>query len=293
MRSLHRFACGLVFGLTAACADEFLAPAPSNEEPTPPEVPTSEPPEVPPATPPKRTILERNPFGDVAASDNLLWDGDFEWSSPFASQYGWFQLPNSLTLDEPVMGPICRSGVKCARVQRNDDILGVAVGARDEALYARVHVKFEPDDEGVVSPCDEASAVILGIGFDPPFDPDVELTLVTPVPDATGFCVFAGMLEARKNKPYLLMSNHGEGAMLVDEALLLRASSPSVPDGAVPPPALPVRDERKARVEMSRAAARALPRGGEGRPNPAKDALERHQKDRARALNLPAPRVKP
>ena len=292
MRGLLQFVLGVVFCFGTACSSESVEPAPEGNEPSQPVIPTNEPPDVPASKPPKRTIVERNPFGNVGASDNLLWDGDFEWSSPFASQYGWFQLPSSLTLDEPVMGPICRSGVKCARVQRNDDILGVAVGAREEALYARVHIKFEPDDEGFLSPCDEASAIILDIGVDPPPDPDVELTLLTPVPDITGYCIFEGLLEARKNKPYLLMSNHGQGAMLVDDAILVRASSSSVPGGAIPPAALPVRDSRRARAEASKAAARAIPRGGEGRPNPVKEALELHQRARARARDLPAPQVR-
>ena len=45
----------------------------------------------PPAV--KRTVIERNPFGNVEASQNLLWDGDFEWSSPFTDQYGWYEPP--------------------------------------------------------------------------------------------------------------------------------------------------------------------------------------------------------
>lgn len=277
----------LMLAFCAACTEEALDPAPSDEAPPTSEVPTTDPPDVPTAKPPKRTVIERNPFGNVAASDNLLWDGDFEWASPFASQYGWYQLPSTPTIEEPVMGPMCRSGVKCARVKKNDDILGIAVGARDEALYASVHVKFEPDEEGIVSPCDEAAAVILDAGFDPPKDPDVELTLLTPVPDVTGYCTFAGLVEPRKNKPYFLLSNHGDGPMLVDDAVLLRATSASVPSGAIPP-ALPVRTSRKARVESSREAARAFPRGGEGRPNPVVDALEAQRVERARAQKLPA-----
>ena len=246
----------------AACSDEQVNPVavePGEGGATP--VPTTPTTEEPPPPPPLRTVIERNPFGNVAVADNLLWDGDFEWASPFSDQYGWWQLPSSLTLEEVAVGPICRSGLKCARVGRNDEILGVAVGARDEALFASAHVKFEPDEDSVTPACSEALLAILDIGAFPPSDPDAELVLLTPVADVTGYCTFMAEVPARANKPFFYIANDSKSSMLVDDAVLVRASSPAAmktKSTAGAPQALPLRKAADSRVAAAKQAARTL-----------------------------------
>ncbi|MBM4359336.1 MAG: hypothetical protein FJ096_14635, partial [Deltaproteobacteria bacterium] len=73
---------------SGGCAEERLAPAPTgtagvggSNSPTSSSGGGGE--------PVRRTVTTRNPFGNVAVSDNLLWDGDFEWLSSFADQYAW------------------------------------------------------------------------------------------------------------------------------------------------------------------------------------------------------------
>jgi hypothetical protein len=247
--------------LVVGCTDESLSPVPVDvpEGGAPPTTPTTDPPEDPPLEP-LRTVLDRNPFGNVAASDNLLWDGDFEWASPFTDQYGWYQLPASLVLEEIVVGPACRSGVKCARVGRSDEILGIAVGAPDEVLIAKAYVKFEPDDEGVTPPCSDAGVFILDLDGLGPTDESIELPLVTPTPDVTGYCTFTGEVAPRNNKPYVYIENNGKSSMLVDDVTLLRASSPSASrvNPLPPPKALRLRAAFAPRVEAAREAMKAL-----------------------------------
>jgi hypothetical protein len=271
-----------------ACTDEALSPVPVDapDGGSPPTPPTTDPPAEPPVEP-LRTIVDRNPFGNVAASDNLLWDGDFEWASPFTDQYGWFQLPSSLTLEEVVVGPACRSGMKCARVDRSDQILGIAVGSSNEALVARAHVRFEPDDDGVTPPCSDAAVVVLDLGGLGPADDSVELTLLTPTPDVTGYCIFAGQVEPRNNKPYVYIENNGRSAMLVDDVTLLRASSPAASKlqaGGASPKALPLRASLAPRIAAARDAWKVL----RTLPDTAKQnrAKELFEQDRARRVRL-------
>jgi hypothetical protein len=272
--------------LALGCTDEALSPVPVDvpEGGAPPTTPTTDPPDEPPVEP-LRTVLDRNPFGNVAASENLLWDGDFEWTSPFTDQYGWYQLPASLVLEEVVVGPACRSGVKCARVGRSDEILGIAVGAPDEVLVAKAHVKFEPDDEGVTPACSEAAVIVLDLDGLGPTDESVELPLVTPTPDVTGYCVFAGEIAPRNNKPYVYVENNGKSTMLVDDVTLLRASSASATrvHPLPAPKALPLRATLAPRVEAAREAMkllRVLP--DTAKPNRAKVRLEEDLRRRSR-----------
>ena len=266
----------------AACSDEQLNPVPAEPgEGGSTPVPTTPPTEQPPPAPPVRTVIERNPFGNVAAADNLLWDGDFEWASPFSDQYGWWQLPSSLSLEEVAVGPTCRSGLKCARVGRNDEILGVAVGARDEALFASVHVKFEPDEDGVTPGCSDALVAILDIGAFPPSDPDAELVLLTPVPDVTGYCTFMAEVPARANKPFFYIANNSTSSMLVDDAVLVRASSPAAlkTKSSTAPQALPLRSTAHSRVTAAKQAARALLPSDDG-ATPSQRAFEAEARKR-------------
>ena len=79
---------------TTACGEEPLDPLPAAPPaPTTSDRPTWVPPTASAPVAPRRTVIERSPYGNVKASQNLLWDGDFEWSSPFADQYGWIEPP--------------------------------------------------------------------------------------------------------------------------------------------------------------------------------------------------------
>ena len=74
---------------------------------------------------PVRTLELRNPYGNVAAVDNLLIDGDFEFSDR-DGQYGWLGFSNSSFGLDHETGGLCRSGVTCGRMPRNRRMIAYA-----------------------------------------------------------------------------------------------------------------------------------------------------------------------
>ena len=209
--------------LLGACSgDEHLNPLPTASTTAPPDAgpppsdagPDSAPP--PDAGSRKRTVEQRNPFGNVAATDNLLWDGDFEWSSPFSDQYGWLSgPPYSYTFDNIVVGSACRSGVKCAKVEKKKAIVGIGVASAGKKLRATFHAHLDADT------CDKIKSTVSDF-FDKA-EADVPLKATAVMPDETGWCHFDTVLEARKHKPFLYIENRTTARIIVDDAVLAEA----------------------------------------------------------------------
>ena len=91
----------------------------------------------------KRTVIQRDPFGNYGVTDNLLMDGDFEWSGPFALQYPWFRLPILNSQDsrpDRAYGFSCHSGTRCALLRPNSGMAGVAVRPAKDKYKA--HLSF-------------------------------------------------------------------------------------------------------------------------------------------------------
>jgi hypothetical protein len=95
---------------------------------------------------PIRTVHQRNPFGNVAASDNLLWDGDFEWSGAFLAQYAWSSGKSWKTSGGPEIEVLaaCHSGMKCARVKKGGSIGGIGVSRGHRRLGSPGGSKSNP-----------------------------------------------------------------------------------------------------------------------------------------------------
>ena len=105
------------------------------------------------ASPPKvrRTVMQRNPFGNVAATQNLLWDGDFEWSSPFSGQYGWVDavyFSPTGNFSQIRVGPMCRSGLKCGYMTQSQRVAAIGVSPSGTKVSASVWVKVPTNDCG-------------------------------------------------------------------------------------------------------------------------------------------------
>ncbi len=262
---------GVLFGLAlSACAgDESLDPLPAPTVSAAPAV--SHPALV--TLPPKRTVTTRSPFGNVAASDNLLWDGDFEWSSPFTDQYGWLEPPANPTVSDVVIGAACKSGVKCVRLKKSKSVLGIAVSSSEPYLVASVWVRFEDAAGQPQTACSQAGASLIDEGGLSETDATVDLAPVTETPSVDGWCKLSTSAPSRKNKTYLWVRNQSDTTMLVDDAVLLAtdtAPSPSpLPAQAAPPSSATV-----AALAEAREAIRATKRPQDGRPNPARDAFE-------------------
>lgn len=238
----------------AACAGEekiapvgSAAPTSTTTTPTPTTTTTTDPPPV------KRTVETRDPFGNVKVADNLMWDGDFEWSSAFADQYAWFDTRGRL-VDDFAIGASCMSGVKCARVARNVAVVGLAVGSKS-ALHASIYVRFL---EGSGS-CDGVDVALFSQGF-VASDPDV-LMAPTEVDARPGWCHFVGNSPPRGDQTYLYVDNVSDVEVLLDDAVLERVDDASL-IALAPVLAAPPRMVEK--LDRARDAARAarLPQDG-------------------------------
>ena len=171
--------------------------------------------------PVKRTVSQRHPLGNVEAVENLLWDGDFELSSPFADQYPWFVGPPfGFGALDVRLGADCFSGLKCMALKKKKAALAMGVGSVAPALSASVHVKLL----GETKLCAEVTAALTTLSPASP-DPDVGLVMAAEVPDATGYCHYAATVEGRVDKVWLYVENDTDGDVLVDDAVVLRAEA--------------------------------------------------------------------
>lgn len=194
-----------------ACADEAVSPAPSSvgagstvgagggSVPTPV---------------PGRTVLQRNPFGHVSVSDNLLWDGDFEWLSSFTDQYGWLTGPSDTgigyELPIQVIGAACKSGMKCIELPKGWLAVGLAVASQGHDLEASLAVAAEGD-------CASVEVVLFNLDGQ---DPDESIPFAETV---DGWCRYRAIVPERKRAVALYVRNDTPGPIRVDDAVVRRA----------------------------------------------------------------------
>lgn len=199
---------------------------------------TTEPPVQPPkdasvadALAVKRTVIVRNPFGNVQAKQNLLWDGDFEWHSKFAQQYGWVNasfLVSVEAFDQVIVGPRCRSGMKCGLLTQNQRIAGVGVSPGDVPVSASVWVHVPGPD------CAGVSASIIACDY--AVDEDVGLADADGQPDADGWCHYEGVSAPRKRATCLFLdAEFSDGEAVVDDAVVLAAPGANPSSRALTP----------------------------------------------------------
>ncbi|MEZ4443612.1 MAG: hypothetical protein R3B72_31360 [Polyangiaceae bacterium] len=172
-----------------------------------------------------REVYQRNPHGHVAVTDNLLFDGDFEWASSFADQYGWYQAENEMFAGyggpKTRMGALCRSGIKCAALEGDDVALGLGLAAANDGIAVEVWGRPEGGDclllEGFVVEQDAQSTPIA-------LSVDGEV-------DAEGWCHYVATSGQRAGAIYLYLHNTQLGpTVIIDDAVARPLSS--VPDQA-------------------------------------------------------------
>jgi hypothetical protein len=218
----------------------------------------------PDAGPVRRTIEQRNPFGNVAEHENLLWDGDFEWSSPFADQYGWINYPQSTSsfgFEGIRVGVACRSGLKCVAVKNKASIIGIAVASKEAGLSASFWAKTAAGD------CDGVAARLISIYLN---EPGVEIPAPAG-PDASGWCHFALVADQQQAKSYFLIENDTNADLLIDDAVLVKVPPMQVLEHA---PARPPTAAEIAEDAEVRALARKQRGPHDPPPNPARRAFE-------------------
>jgi hypothetical protein len=238
---------------------------PADAGPLPPEDAgaDADPPPPEDAGLPRRTVEQRNPFGNVAETENLLWDGDFEWTSPFSDEYGWLSGPPlSYTLPVIRIGAECHSGIKCAAVKKKGNLAAIGVSAQGSKLEASfwAHVKM--------GTCDGVKAMVISLVLNG--EPNAPVTAEMPQPGADGWCHFDAVIDARELKPYFLITNQTGDEIVVDDAVLKKAP----PTTALSVKHLPPTSEDAAAVALARAELLVLRGPHDAPPTPAKRALE-------------------
>jgi len=225
--SLCLLLCSVVL---SGCGSEGkgLSPAPvPTSDAGATDVPT-EVPDAPSDTPipdvavpvPRRTVVFRDPFGNYAASDNLLLDGDFEWASPWAGQYPWFVSGSAGPMSAPTIerGPACRSGINCARVQPSGGIAGFAVNPPEQATAVSVSLWVRLAS---ASACPPVTVTLEGcfLTTEPQTLPEA-----TEPMGADGWCHRAGVLATPPDKPCLFITAASAfGVLLVDDVVMTAA----------------------------------------------------------------------
>jgi hypothetical protein len=215
----------------------------------------------------KRTVMQRNPFGNVAETENLLWDGDFEWFSAFSDQYGWLAGSSAATLDftfkDVRVGAACRSGIKCAGLAKKQLIAGIGVASQGNKIEASFWAHLEMGE------CPMVKAYL--VGWYSKTDPDVLLHATAMIPDAEGWCHYDTIVDARQEKPLLLIQNMTGGDVVIDDAVVKKAPMTTSLLAAHGP----LTAEAVAMIEDARAAVAKLRGPHDAPPNEARRAYER------------------
>ncbi len=170
-----------------------------------------------------RTVEVRNPFGNAGVEDNLLVDGDFEFTGP-SGQMGWRSLAGGGAGDSTLRretGGACRSGVVCGVLERGNNLLGFGAAPPNAPVEVSIWGKpGAPDCELLnVSLISCTSLSTFTIAEVPP---------INPVPDESGWCNYRGVSPEMDEQACLFLtpSNSIESPILIDEALL-RAGPPT------------------------------------------------------------------
>jgi hypothetical protein len=203
----------------AACGtDEALPSEPSGQ----PDAgsPDADPPDAEPADagPKIRTVEVRNPFGNTAAENNLMVDGDFEWTSG-TGQHGW--RATSTTAEVGVsreFGGLCRSGVSCGILENGVALLGLATAPRGKQMLITLYAKPPEPDCGLttISVISCTSGTVFSVATVPP---------TTSVPAASGWCQYRATSPAMQEQPCLYVTTFAQAGqrVLIDDATIVAA----------------------------------------------------------------------
>ena len=169
--------------------------------------------------PAKRTLTTRNPWGGPPG--NLLVDGDFEHSTVHPGnqpQLGWLTLDGTGSSYKDLRfetGGLCRTGLRCAVLERNEMLVGFGVSAPSTAMVASLWAKGPADKT-----CAELlTAFIVGCwegtvtGYVKP---------TTPLPGADGWCHYQGSFSQGRTQRCLYINSKlvGDRTALLDSAEL-------------------------------------------------------------------------
>lgn len=204
-----------------------------------------------------REVFDRNPFGDTNP-ENTLWDGDFEWSGGFVSQYPWISVSSfggGFEAPDVKVSGQCWSGLKCGTLTGTRSAAGIAASPR--TMQTRVRAYAKPS-------AGEACEVVL-VQYDACFDSgvprDIEARTAMPAASARGYCVYEADVPTLDATPCVFLSYEGTGDEVFIDAVFVGAP----PEGQKPlslslrrPVSQDLQRTRQARLERDKAALRAF-----------------------------------
>lgn len=170
---------------------------------------------VPPAKTAERvrTVKQVNPYGHTDIKDNLMVDGDFEFTGA-SGQYGWYAISNGAQAQlVRETGGLCHSGVACGVMKVGTAFLGQAAAPANEDIQVSLWIK-PPDGN-----CDAVQASIIECSAALPIVHS-SLTPDTKKPDASGWCHLGGSESPMTAQPCLYLSTSVDN-VLVDDASLV------------------------------------------------------------------------
>jgi hypothetical protein len=182
---------------------------------------------LPDGGPPKRTVLTRNPWGGPAG--NLLVDGDLELSTVHPGnqpQLAWLTFNSSSWAREDLRfetGGLCRSGLRCAVLERTRLLVGLGAAARGTGMVASLWAK---------GPAGKPCADILNAHLVRFWAGTVSANLQprTPAPGPDGWCEYQGGVAEQRSQPCLYV----ESKLALKETALLDAARLEPDTGTVP-----------------------------------------------------------
>jgi len=175
---------------------------------------------VPPAQTAERvrTVEQRNPYGHTDIKNNLMVDGDFEFTGA-SGQYGWYAIANGQQAQlERETGGLCHSGVACGVMTLGTDFLGQAAAPANQSIEVSLWIKPPNGD------CNAVNASLIECSVALP----IVLSSLKPVankPDATGWCHLEGTQSPMQVQPCLYLKTSVDH-VLVDDASLVGVQGP-------------------------------------------------------------------
>lgn len=224
------FALGGAASVVSCAGEEAVNPTPTGTTPPPPPPVDggtgTTTPDAGDGGPIVREVFTRNPFG--AAGENLLVDGDFEFSilpEGAAGQNGWIGFTSSGG-DASILGEtggLCKSGLRCGRVTKGMILFARGTAAPDEKRH-KITLWAKPITAPAENPCKVLQPRLITC------DTFEQLAMVMPPaqPEADGWCKLEGEGRSSKIATCLYID--------VLQDTLIDASSVVAVEAAGPPP---------------------------------------------------------
>lgn len=199
--------CGLALA-AAGCGKNDASPAPSENVDAGGDAGAPGPQAV------VRTVETRSPFGNLEVPDNLLLDGDFEFTGR-NGQMPWLTFggggQGTLAF---ATGGLCRSGVRCAALAAGSEMIGWMASPKTGGMSVSLWAK-PPSGS-----CTDLRAFVTDIEGEADGDSLVAESTKT---DASGWCHFVGdtanFAGAQPVVYVATASNRVQGPILVDDVV--------------------------------------------------------------------------